>query len=349
MKMNLKEVYYFTAKVLGLAIVSDNNKKKYKDSIDITEVIKRGNVNWQGVIEFASNHVMLPSIYLKLKDHELIEFLPEGLADHLRYILGLSLERNMKIINNMGEVNTIFLSGGITPLFLKGSGNIADNLYTSPGERLMADIDILVHPDRVEDAAALLKENGFFSHTGINMKFISSKHYTPLVKEGWPAFIEIHRMPVKFLYRSAFTYEMAVEGCRPAKGNPVIMVMSDSNKMIMNFIHTQLEHGGHYSGRPPLRDLYDLLLLSRRVDPQVAFSALLSKPPFPKLFLKHTSSIPKDSISETTPAGSNTGLKYGSTSFDSNTNVSSPDSTNIGARFTSTTTSTTTSTNNSNF
>lgn len=47
--------------------------------------------------------------------------------------------------------------------------------------------------------------------------------------------------------------------------------MSDTNKIIHNFIHSQLMHNAHYHADVSLRNLYDMLLLNQRED---AFKAL---------------------------------------------------------------------------
>lgn len=48
--------------------------------------------------------------------------------------------------------------------------------------------------------------------------------------------------------------------------------MQPSDRLIHNFLHAQLMHSGHYHADVSLRDLYDLLLLSRKADLPDTFS-----------------------------------------------------------------------------
>ena len=53
-----------------------------------------------------------------------------------------------------------FAAEGIECVALKGAG-LTQNVYTSPAERFLSDVDLLVSPDRVDATLAHLLEHGY--------------------------------------------------------------------------------------------------------------------------------------------------------------------------------------------
>lgn len=246
---------------------------------DIIRIIQSGEVDWNRVVYAGSNNYVLPAMYLKLEESKLLENLPPELATHLKELYELNLERNSIILDNTSQINELLKSHNITPVFMKGLGNILDGIYSSPGERMMLDIDLLVHPDNMEEAAELLIDDGFTCTQPYDPgRKNAMKHYPPLVRENLPAFVDIHRMPLNIQYNDYFNFETALSDTRPALGNAGYMVMSDAHKIRLNFIHSQLVHWGHQNARPSLRDLYDLYLLSLREDAAEILSGFTPSP-----------------------------------------------------------------------
>ena len=281
--MNSHQTYHFIASVLALDCGGDERKNgssspdasqsedPHKEKI--IQTIRSGDVDWKRFVYIASNNYVLQAVYLKFLDNSLTGYLPAELTGHLKNLHDLNLERNKTILEHTRGINDLLKSHNITPIFMKGLGNMLDGLYCSPGERMMLDIDILADPAQMEKAAQLLIDDGFTSVEQYDPgREEAMKHYPELVKEGLPAFVDIHRMPVNIQYKDHFSYETAISDIRPAIGNSSYMVMSDAHKIRLNFIHSQLVHWGHHHARPSLRDLYDLLLLSRREDAAKIFS-----------------------------------------------------------------------------
>ncbi len=265
--MKNSDSYYLTASILALDGREDPGTRE-----EMKKKFLSGEVDWTKMVYTASNNYVLQAIYLRMKDFGLLEHLPAELAAHLKELHDLNLERNKTILEHTGRINELLRSNNITPVFMKGLGNMLDGLYSTPAERMMLDIDILADPDHMEKAAQLLIDDGFTSAQQYDpTRKEAMKHFPELVRDGLPAFVDIHRLPVNIQYESVFSHRDAMEGVRPSQENPEFMVMSDTNKIRLNFIHSQKVHWGHQHARPSLRDLYDLLLLSRRTDPGSAF------------------------------------------------------------------------------
>ena len=100
-------------------------------------------------------------IYLKFRKQDLLDYLPEVLANHLKEIYELNHTRNGQILLQMKEMNTTLNKAGISPIYLKGTGNLIDGIYDDIGERIIGDIDFLVPEKDFLTAAELFKNEEY--------------------------------------------------------------------------------------------------------------------------------------------------------------------------------------------
>ena len=237
-------------------------------------------IQWLKFVSTGSNHLVLPAVYLRLKEADLLPSIPEIVSEHLEKIYLLNQERNNSIIKQAEEMTGILEKSGIPVMFLKGLGNIVDGLYTTPGERMIQDIDILVSQDDWESAVTALRKEGYRSRKDFNPEIIAPrKHYPRLFRDDSTASIELHRIPVSKQYEEKFTTDEIWRQKVPARNMHSVFVMPDNHKIIHNFIHSQLEHQGHFYAGIFLRNLYDQLLLSKNVSP---YETLLNWGMYPK-------------------------------------------------------------------
>lgn len=239
--------------------------------------LPQSEAEWQKWVTFGSNHYILPAVFVRLSHNDAVrDYFPPELLQTLQSIYELNLKRNLNNMEQITFLRNLFDREGIPHLFMKGSGHITDELYTSPGERMMLDIDLLVHPEHFLKAAALCLDNGYMQPREFNKKgLLSARHYAMLVKEGFACSLEIHQMPVDFWQIKHFNTALAFKDSILTHGAyPGFRVMSDQHKAIHNFIHSQLMHHGHFTGHFPIRDAYDLYLLNKRTDIPAAFLEL---------------------------------------------------------------------------
>ncbi|WP_423129393.1 nucleotidyltransferase family protein [Gaoshiqia sp. Z1-71] len=255
------ETFYF----IGKCLTMDEHPGFREETI---RRIKGGLIDWERFVALGSSHLVLPAIYLKFREQQLIGDLPEELAGYLKEIFELNRARNTQIMKQLSEVTKILNRGNIFPTFLKGSGFLLDGLYSDPGERMIGDIDFLVREKDYLLAAGLLKQSGYsmvgeFFGTDVN----DMKHYPRIAKPDGtdaPAALEIHRLPVSEAYESWFGPGMIDKEKKEVPTFPGCFVLSDKHNTMLNFIHSQLGHEGHTYGIVSFRDLYDLYLLSKR-------------------------------------------------------------------------------------
>lgn len=262
--MNRKELFYFTGKCLSL----DKNPQNVESIID---TINNKRVHWEQFIRLSSDHLVAQTIYTKFKNHNLLNELPGVLVDFLEEIYNLALTRNRLIFSQIKEITRLLNEHDIEPLFLKGAGNLIDNIYDDPGERILGDIDFLVREVDYLKAARLLENEGYSPPEVFWGDIHSMKHYPRLNHPDKVASVEVHRLPVNEQYSKWFGAEEAFANSKNVKDIPGCRVLSDEFKIVLNFIHSQLSNKGNMFGTISMRDGYDLLQLSRRVN---IFSAI---------------------------------------------------------------------------
>lgn len=258
--MTNHELFYFTGKCL----TPDEHPGFRKE---IIELIASDSMDWQQFVSLCNNHLILPVIYLKFKSHELLSYLPEELSEHLKEIYELNVSRNNQILNQLQEITRVLNQNNIYPIFLKGSGNLLDRLYSDIGERILGDIDLLVPEKDYLVSAKLMEAEGYAktSATPDYMDIQNMKHYPRLSHPIFVASIEIHRIPVPESFQSWFNPGIIDQEKRTVEALKGCFVLSDNHKIILNFIHSQLSNKGHANGIVSFRDLYDLYLLSGRM------------------------------------------------------------------------------------
>jgi hypothetical protein len=253
------ELFYFTGKCLTL----DEHPGFEKE---IIEKCEEGHFNWQHFVGFCSDHLILPTIYLKFYAYGILEHLPKELSEHLKVIYELNIARNKQILIQLQHITKVLNSNNIYPVFLKGSGNLLDGVYSDIGERILGDIDFLVPEKDYLNAGRLFEEEGYSSGIQIlpHIDITKSKHYPRLSHPDFVASIEVHRIPVNENYLSKYNSEVIDHEKKTVESLPGCFVLSEKHKTIHNFIHSQLSNSGHAYGIISFRDLYDLYLLSRR-------------------------------------------------------------------------------------
>lgn len=257
--MNNRELFYFVGKCLALdanpGFRAEFVAKSSSDQMD-----------WLRFVKLCSNHLVLPAVYIKLKSHDLLGCIPEELAAHLQEVYELNVSRNEQILRQLEVITNTLNKENIQPIFLKGAAYLLDGLYADIGERILGDIDFLVPESDYLIAANAFEGEGYskFQETPDYADIKSAKHYPRLFHPGFIASIEVHRIPVNEKYAKWFDYKTIGINKKTVEQLPGCFVPSDHHKIIHNFVHSQLSNEGYLFGVVSLREIYDLLMLSKR-------------------------------------------------------------------------------------
>lgn len=259
--MKLSELFNFACKCLAL--------DEYPDyRIEIKKKINSGEVNKDDLIWLCSNHLVIPVLYLKFRKYELLDVFPDNYIKQLKEIYDLNRERNLKILEQINEICILLNQANIRQVYLKGTGNLLDNVYSDIGERMIGDIDLLVIEKDFVKTTEILMSQGYLTSLQTKVAAVppDHHHFPPLTKNHAPAVVEVHRMPVVAKYSKQFTSEMIFSELKSIPGKTNFFVPSDKHKHIHNFIHSRLSNSGHRFWNLSLRDFYDGYLLSKKVN-----------------------------------------------------------------------------------
>lgn len=253
--MNYKETLFFVGKCLTITHEEHNR-------IIIEKEIKSGNVNWDNVVKLSTAHYVFPALYCNLKRADFLHYLPKDLVEYMKHITDLNRERNQQIINQVKEINELLLANNITPIFLKGTGNLLEGLYEDIAERMVGDIDFLVSYEEFEKSVKLLKSNNYKKTSDKLTSPILSKHYPRLFHQNKTAAVEIHIEMVKHKHSLFFNYNKIKEDILYQKN---FGFLGRNDQLILSILANQVNDYGRYYKSINLRNTYDIYLQSKHI------------------------------------------------------------------------------------
>ena len=152
--MNYKETLFFIAKSLTISF-----EEKNRDEIEF--MLKTTDIDWEAVVKVSTSHYVFPAVYCNFKRADFLKYLPSDLVSYMKYITNLNRDRNTQILLQAHELNKLLLASNITPIFLKGTGNLLEGLYEDIGERMIGDIDFIVPKGEYKKAIEKLSDDGY--------------------------------------------------------------------------------------------------------------------------------------------------------------------------------------------
>ena len=263
--MNYKESLYFIAKCLTISLEVENRKA-------IEKHLKSETIDWDAVVKVSTAHYVFPALYCNLKLADFLKYLPQELVSCMEHITEINRERNKKIVTQAKDLNSLLLANNITPIFLKGTGNLLAGIYKDIGERMVGDIDFIFSKEDYPKAITVLRDNGYSCERNYKYYCPTNKHYPRLIKENNIAAIEIHS---RFLnikkYTNEFNYSFVAKDTQIIND---VAVLSYTNKLNLSIIANQINDHGFYYKTMALRNAYDVFLLSKKTSAKAAVNSL---------------------------------------------------------------------------
>ena len=248
--MTYKEALFFIGKCLTITLDEKNR-------IEIENQLKNTKVDWDAVVKVSTGHFVFPALYCNLKRANFLHYLPEELVNYMIHITDLNRERNQQIIDQAKEINELLLDNNVTPIFLKGTGNLIEGLYEDIGERMVGDIDFIVSNEDFRNSVAILKKEKYNAKNEVYMDF--HWHYPKMVKENRIAAIEVHNKVLKKPYTTYLDYKTLKENSFSSSN---CTVASFENQFLITILQKQINDNLYFSKTLTLRNVYDVFLLS---------------------------------------------------------------------------------------
>ena len=262
--MNYKETLYFVATCLTISL-EDKNR------LVIEKRLQLDTIDWDAVVKISTAHYVFPALYCNLKRTNFLQYLPSDLVSYMEHITNLNRDRNQQLITQAEELNTLLLANNITPIFLKGTGNLLVGLYEDIGERMVGDIDFIFSKENYSKAIIVLRDNGYLENEIYHYKPLAFRHYPRLVNKSKIAAIEIHSQLLISKYANEFNYSFVEKDSQIVNG---AAVLSYANKLNLSIIANQINDSGSYYKTMALRNAYDVFLLSKKTNAKNAVNTL---------------------------------------------------------------------------
>lgn len=249
--MNYKETIFFIGKCLTIS------HEEHNFSI-VEKQIKSNLINWDNVVKVATAHYVFPALYCNLKRKSLTQYLPKELVAYMKHITDLNRERNTQIIEQAKEINELLLTNNITPIFLKGTGNLLEGLYEDIAERMVGDIDFIVSKEQFLRTISLLKNANYKRTNDKITNPIISKHYPRLYHSKKIAAIEIHKDMLRDELSKHFNFKSVINSTFSIN---IFTVLNFNDQQILTILSHQYNDRGAFFKKISLRNSYDTFLL----------------------------------------------------------------------------------------
>ena len=262
--MSYKETLYFIATCLTISLEEINRQS-------IEKQLQSDTIDWDAVVKVSTAHYVFPALYCNLNRSGFLQYLPQELVSYMEHIANLNRERNQQIITQAKDLNTLLLANNITPIFLKGTGNLLADLYEDIAERMVGDIDFIFSKEDYPKVITVLRDNRYSDVGKYEYHFPAQKHYRRLQKENNIAAVEIHQELLLEKYANEFNYSFVEKDSQVVNG---VTVLSYANKLNLSIIANQINDSGSYYKTMALRNAYDVFLLSQRTNAKDALNTL---------------------------------------------------------------------------
>ena len=162
--MNYKETLYFIAKCLTISLEEKNRQ-------EIEKQLKSTSIDWDAVVKVSTAHYVFPALYCNLKRVDFLKYLPQELVELHGAYYRLNQRAKHKYITKQ-RIKYLLLANNITPIFLKGTGNLLAGIYEDIAERMVGDIDFIFSKEDYPKAITILREFGYSEVKNQNIIFL---------------------------------------------------------------------------------------------------------------------------------------------------------------------------------
>ncbi|MDB2674526.1 nucleotidyltransferase family protein [Flavobacteriaceae bacterium] len=259
--MNHKETLYFIAKCLTISLEAKNRQ-------EIEKQLKSKNIDWDAFVKVSTAHYVFSALYCNFKRADFLKYLPADLVEYMKYLTCLNRDRNIQIIKQAYKLNSILLENNITPIFLKGTGNLLAGIYEDIAERMVGDIDLILLNEDCSKAISVLREFGYDKEIPLGLPH---RHYPRIIRKDSIAGVEIHKDLLEEKFVKEFNYSFVIKDIQVINETSVL---SYANKLNLSIIANQINDSGFYYKTMALRNAYDVFLLSKKTNAMAAVNTL---------------------------------------------------------------------------
>ncbi len=249
---------------------------------ELHAILTKGDVNWDNIVKVASTHLVLTTVYNRLKQRSLLHVLPHELKTYLSEISAINRNRNLTILEEVKIISDLFIKHKINHVFVKGAALLAGNYYKDYSERMIGDIDVLVQEDQVLEAYNLLKQHKYYPlEVAKERKHIKHRHLNRLIPKIGLAAVELHYSLLRYNYKDYLNLKTILNTKQQVNG---IYVPNPLTFLHHNVLSHQINDYGIFINSLNLKSSYDSILILKN-NPKINFKTILGDCTFKNYFL----------------------------------------------------------------
>lgn len=233
---------------------------------------------WHRIVTLANAHFVTPALWLALRDTPALSSAPKPVRDYLETIYRANRARNTELVRQLDEMIHALNGCGIVPTLLKGAGYLKTRVYRDVGVRFLADLDVLVHPDEVQETWDVLGSLRYVPGKMGAADAEAHHHLRPLYREGAPGAVEIHREAVNARAARLFTArDVLARADEHAEDGIRYQTLAPSDMVTASFLHAEVSDRHLRSFLLGLRPMLDLAALHARYGRRVRWSTIQAR------------------------------------------------------------------------
>ncbi|WP_400076747.1 nucleotidyltransferase family protein [Winogradskyella sp. R77965] len=246
---NLAITYQHIADILSF---ESSNKQ-------LEKILNHSSFNWDAIVIEGSKHLVLPAIYCRLNDKQLLYVLPDELKTYLEQITSINRNRNEAILNQAESISKLFNQNNIKHVFLKGTALLFLGCFKDNAERMIGDIDILVSPNQSNAAYTLLTQNDYVSkELTIKERFFEHRHLPRLISKHHIGAIELHKELFALDNYNGLRFKNMIAN----KSKPKTFNIPTQKQLLQhNILNYQINDEGMRYNSISFRSIYDTIAL----------------------------------------------------------------------------------------
>jgi len=241
------------------------------EKAELKKIMLSEDTPWDEIIDFANQHLLIPTLYEALKQKNLIEYVENKLmVEYLETVYNINSTRNKNILAQLQDLSDLFLQISVKPVLLKGAASLSEGHYSGMGERMMSDIDILVPEERVMECIELLESKGGYRPIDSEENFWTDDghHYRRIYSENGVAALELHR----YCLGKGYPYlsnSRVMEYVKDSKSIGNAFVIEPTFELYHAFLHSEISDLSYENNVLPLRHLHQAAIIATKYKDEI--------------------------------------------------------------------------------
>ena len=210
---------------------------------------------WQTLVDLAQEQNVSALVYHRLKARGLAPALPPDIQTQLLTAYRHTAVMNLGYAVDLARIVTLFQANAIRVIALKGI-YLASEVYGNLALREMADLDLLVPLNQIEQAATLLQTLGYKQKPGVTAEVdVSFSQHLSIFTDSHSSLIELHWTVTR--PASSYSIDPSIDpGELWARAVPVriqtleVLGLSAEDLLLHLCLHTSYHHRFEFGLRP---------------------------------------------------------------------------------------------------